>query len=377
MKKRDIGLDLIRIVAFISVVAIHFFLNSGYYNEPVVGKRMYIMTLGRTFFGICVPLFMLLSGYLMVNKSISIEKKTLLNYYKKISKVLGTYIIATGFIIVYKMVISHDIVNIKGALLNLLGYNQYSWYVNMYIGLYLLIPFLNLLWNNIEDKSGHFILVVILVIMTIAPSVFNIYNLEEAGMLVRPYLTATYNRIIPDWWMGIYPITYYYIGAYIKHYVETKKISTKKVFILLIGAIFLFGANNIWRSYSREFFWGTWCDWGSLQDTVETILVFLLINSIDYKVNDKKGKVIAKISNLTFGAYLLSWIPDNIFYSRMSERIVEVPSRMKYCVLMVIIVATVALMLSWGVQRVQQILKFMHQKVCGMIYKAKEEKKNA
>mgnify|MGYP002614269869 CR=1 FL=1 len=174
MKKRDIGLDLTRIVAFISVVAIHFFLNSGYYNEPVVGKRMYIMTLGRTFFGICVPLFMLLSGYLMVNKSISIEKKTLLNYYKKIFKVLGTYIIATGFIIVYKMVISHDIVNIKGALLNLLGYNQYSWYVNMYIGLYLLIPFLNLLWNNIEDKSGHFILVVILVIMTIAPSVFNI-----------------------------------------------------------------------------------------------------------------------------------------------------------------------------------------------------------
>lgn len=86
MKKRDIGLDLTRIVAFISVVAIHFFLNSGYYNEPVVGKRMYIMTLGRTFFGICVPLFMLLSGYLMVNKSISIEKKTLLNYYKKYLK---------------------------------------------------------------------------------------------------------------------------------------------------------------------------------------------------------------------------------------------------------------------------------------------------
>ena len=138
------------------------------------------------------------------------------------------------------MVISHDIVNIKGALLNLLGYNQYSWYVNMYIGLYLLLPFLNLLWNNIEDKSGHFILVVILVIMTIAPSVFNIYNLEEAGMLVRPYLTATYNRIIPDWWMGIYPITYYYIGAYIKHHVEIKKVNTKKVFAVLIGTILLF-----------------------------------------------------------------------------------------------------------------------------------------
>ena len=39
MKKRDIGLDLTRIIAFMSVVAIHFFLNSGYYNEPVIGKR--------------------------------------------------------------------------------------------------------------------------------------------------------------------------------------------------------------------------------------------------------------------------------------------------------------------------------------------------
>lgn len=86
MKKRDIGLDLTRIVAFVSVVSIHFFLNSGYYDAPVVGKRMYIMTLGRTFFGICVPLFMLLSGYLMINKSISIEKRAIFSYYKKFQK---------------------------------------------------------------------------------------------------------------------------------------------------------------------------------------------------------------------------------------------------------------------------------------------------
>ena len=170
-----------RIVAFVSVVSIHFFLNSGYYDAPVVGKRMYIMTLGRTFFGICVPLFMLLSGYLMINKSISIEKRAIFSYYKKISKVLGTYIVATGFIIVYKIVILHDVLNIKGILLNLLGYNQYSWYMNMYIGLYLLIPFLNLLWNSIENKNGHVLLVFILLTMTVLPSVFNVYNFEEQG----------------------------------------------------------------------------------------------------------------------------------------------------------------------------------------------------
>ena len=144
--------------------------------------------------------------------------------------------------------------NIKGILLNLLGYNQYSWYVNMYIGLYLLIPFLNLLWNSIENKNGHVLLVLILLAMTVLPSVFNVYNFGEQGMLVRPYLTITYNKLVPDWWTGIYPITYYYIGTYIKHYVEIKKVNTKKVFAVLIGTILLFGINNIWRSYSRGFF---------------------------------------------------------------------------------------------------------------------------
>ena len=372
MKKRDIGLDLTRIVAFVSVVSIHFFLNSGYYDAPVVGKRMYIMTLGRTFFGICVPLFMLLSGYLMINKSISIEKRAIFSYYKKISKVLGTYIVATGFIIVYKIVILHDVLNIKGILLNLLGYNQYSWYVNMYIGLYLLIPFLNLLWNSIEDKNGHVLLVFILLTMTVLPSVFNVYNFEEQRMLVRPYLTTTYNKLVPDRWTGIYPITYYYIGAYINHHVEIKKVNTKKVFAVLIGTILLFGINNIWRSYSRGFFFGIWCDWGSLQDTAETILVFLLINSIDYKTNDNISKLVAKISDLTFGAYILSWIPDNIFYPKMIGRVSEIQSRMKYCVLMVLIVVIVALVLSWGVQIVQQILKIVVHKIRKMPYKGKE-----
>ena len=80
-RKRDVSLDITRIIAFVSVPAIHFFLNSGYYNVPLEGKRMYLMTYGRTFFMVCVPLFMILSGYLMVTKDIKLEKKSILKFY--------------------------------------------------------------------------------------------------------------------------------------------------------------------------------------------------------------------------------------------------------------------------------------------------------
>lgn len=62
---RDLGLDITRIIAFASVPSVHFFLNSGFYDTPVLGEKMYIMVIFRTLFMICVPLFMLLSGYLM------------------------------------------------------------------------------------------------------------------------------------------------------------------------------------------------------------------------------------------------------------------------------------------------------------------------
>ncbi len=39
-----------------------------YYNQAIVGERMYLMTFIRVMFMTCVPLFMLLTGYLSSEK---------------------------------------------------------------------------------------------------------------------------------------------------------------------------------------------------------------------------------------------------------------------------------------------------------------------
>ena len=45
--KRDIGLDLTRIIAFIQVPCIHFLFKIKYYNQAIIGERMYLMTFIR------------------------------------------------------------------------------------------------------------------------------------------------------------------------------------------------------------------------------------------------------------------------------------------------------------------------------------------
>lgn len=59
---RDTGLDVTRILAFLSVISVHFFIGAEFYKNQVVGEKMYVMTMIRTLSMTCVPLFMLLTG---------------------------------------------------------------------------------------------------------------------------------------------------------------------------------------------------------------------------------------------------------------------------------------------------------------------------
>ena len=80
IKVRNPALDIIRCFAFLFVVCVHFFMNTEFYYEKVSGFPMYVMMVMRSLFIICVPLYLLLTGYLMSGKKLT------LSYYGKISK---------------------------------------------------------------------------------------------------------------------------------------------------------------------------------------------------------------------------------------------------------------------------------------------------
>lgn len=196
--KRNGSLDLIRIVALFCVVSVHFLWNSGYYNEVVFGKRMYVMTLMYAVFMICVPLFIILTGYLMCNKQWN------LGYYLGIKRTAGIYVLASIVCIVFKKYILGMDYSIGSSVLGILDFSgaNYAWYVEMYLGLFILIPFLNLIYANLQ-KQGKIALLFSLLFLTALPSVINNYNLG-GGNIRDVFLTITKrNKIIPNFWVSI------------------------------------------------------------------------------------------------------------------------------------------------------------------------------
>ena len=110
----------------------------GAYSVDIHGKRMYVMVMIRCACMICVPLFLMLSGYLM--------NKVTLNrlYYIKRIKIIVIYILASIMCEIYNVIYLHQNRTLLDCIKGILAFKsaKYSWYVEMYIGLALLIPYL-------------------------------------------------------------------------------------------------------------------------------------------------------------------------------------------------------------------------------------------
>ena len=125
MTKRNEALDIIRIAAMLCINVIHFFHNSGFYGTPVEGGTMMLMCTFRNLFIICVPMFLMLSGYLMNQKKP--EKK----YFFGIFKTINTYIICSVvFFLVSKFVMGEE-AGFKDFITDLFGFEgtRYAWYI--------------------------------------------------------------------------------------------------------------------------------------------------------------------------------------------------------------------------------------------------------
>lgn len=104
MKQRNINLDIIRCIAVIFVLSVHFYLNLGFYDIPCIGKRMWILCILRTGFITCVPLFLMLTGYLMNKKELSLV------YYKGIQKTYCIYVLISIACLIFRTVYKHEVI---------------------------------------------------------------------------------------------------------------------------------------------------------------------------------------------------------------------------------------------------------------------------
>ncbi len=337
---RKPAMDIIRSCALFLVVAVHFFYNNGYYRQPVEGTRMIVMTLLRAFCMICVPLFMLLTGYLMCRKTISRA------YYGKIGYILVIYVLASVCCVVYRVLAGGAPFAWLPFIRGFFAYTNapYAWYVEMYIGLFLLAPLLNVLYNHLNGKKEKRILLLTLLFLTALPYVLNIF-IPDLGWFANPTSSTDYHKLVPSYWTGLYPITYYFLGCYLREF--PLRLRSRTIALLSVVLFAVNGAFNVYRSYGSLFVQGGWQQYGSLLVVAQAVLFFAFFDNLRYDRFPRWAAAVFRvISELSFGAYLVSWIFDQIFYGMLNTCITAMPLRLNYMPQIVITVFVCSLLLS-------------------------------
>ena len=362
LQNRNPAMDILRIVAVLCVISIHFFYHTGYYSTTADNVPMYFATVLRTLFSVCVPLFMILSGFLLCNKTL---KK---GYYSGIRKTIIVYILVAIACIIYKscngsytltpLTFFTGIFDFTGA--------NYSWYIEMYIGLFLIIPFLNIIYKNLDSRKQKNILLITLIAITILPSLFNAFKFDSYEWWANPATDTDTQKLMPSWWVGIYPITYYFTGCYIREY--GTKIKNVFLIIALVIAIFGFGTFNFYRCYGSTFTTANYVYWYGIEPYVMSVLIFLIISKLKLEnINVKTKFVLWKISDLVLGTYLLSFIFDAIYYYEfLNKNTTDFYARFPFMPLMILCVFVSALISSGIINLIAAGIEFCYKKICNL-----------
>ena len=348
IRKRNASLDLARLSALFCVISVHFFLYNGFYYEPCVGWKMYALCLLRCSFMVCIPLFLLLTGYLMGGRTFS--KK----HYLGIDKVLGVYVLCAALCVLLKKYYF----NTPGvSWFNVLDFSAstYSWYVEMYLGLYLLVPLLNLIWRGLDSKRKRQALLVIFLLLAHVPSVANGFDWTTPGAFADPALSQRYYLLVPRYWTILYPVSYYFIGSYVRDYpVKIKKSVNAAAYLL---CVVLFGSFAFYKSGSGVFISGSWQNWESLLLLPCGVLLFVFFLNVDSTRWRRTPRSLLAIgSECVFGAYLLSCLFDQLFYEWLLQTPPDIFARLRdfpvvFVTLLLSLLASYSVTMIWTLLR--------------------------
>lgn len=333
VKNRVYQIDFIKVFAVFSVVSIHFLLNSGFYDLTINTWISGLYVILRTLFITCVPLFIMTTGFLMGNKTFSDK------YISKIGRVLTVYVVVSLIDWAIQSLWLGNKGGLRDAFYGLFDFstNSYAWYVEMYIGLYLLIPILNAAWHAGIEKKYHLYIVSVSIVLFFLPSMFNIFG-----------------KIIPDWWIGAYPIGYYYIGMYVKTYGESiQNMSLKRllpVSMFLVSMIGIIELNNNW---GKVFNWTVENDYMGYQALIISIIIFVLFMRIPVTNQAaKKYRFWPVMSGMVLTVYLYSDLTDSIIYHYFNQLIPVAEDRLVWGPLVVVCSFVSASILAFITERV-------------------------
>lgn len=194
---RNISIDLIKVIAMFMVMTLH---------VPIAVRPDYLLSAGGVIAGVAIPLFFMVSGYLLIGK-----KPSYLYSWKKIFAILKfvLFMAATYFLIESIINKSFSWINLIKAITNPFiqkGMFSVFWYLGAMLIIYLLLPIINTLNFRFEDRG---LLIGGLVLFIIESFIFTLNLLFDFE-----YLHVIQTLRLWNW------LFYFILGGIIHKYIE-------------------------------------------------------------------------------------------------------------------------------------------------------------
>ncbi len=195
-RHRDSGLELFRIITMLLIVAHHYVVNSGLTEpggpiglQPFTAKSLFLLIFGA-WGKTGINCFLMITGYFMCKSHITLKK------FLKLLLEVEFYNIVIYIIFLIAGVENFSFIELIKALLPVTSVS--SGFVSCYLLFFLLIPFLNILISNIDEKQHLRLTALLLFAYTILGTIPSVsVTLNYVSWFSVIYFVSSYFRLYP------------------------------------------------------------------------------------------------------------------------------------------------------------------------------------
>jgi len=285
-KERQSGIELLRICAALGVVYGHF-LNTGglFTNASISGVNYGVMTLIRSIVIASVDIFVIISGYFLCttqNRSIG-KPLNLLLQISVFSVVLTVILSILGF----------QKFSVNGLLSAIIPSN---WFVTLYIVLYLISPYMNVIYKNLSVNTWKYFIGILLLLFSIWPTVLGVA--DHFGVPFTKGLSTMGHGGNNAGYTIVNFITLYSIGAFVRYNDLDKKLNVKLAILLAFICVILLWGIRFIPMNTQPWHIAGWYD---------NILVILLATMlfVIFKRINIRSSFVNKLAKAAFTCYII------------------------------------------------------------------------
>ncbi len=308
VSKHIIYFDYLRIIAICAIVILHI-ATQNFHTVEINSYSWNIFNVYDSLTRWGVPIFVMISGALFLNKNQPIKKL----YKKNILKTVVILLVWTLLYDIWQPLILHNNLSIKEFFIHLSTNPNYLWFLYMLIGLYMVVPFLKKIVEN--KKTMQYFLLLAFIFAFLIPELIGIVSLKSSFVA-----NLIENKVASLQLFMILGFTgYFVLGHYLNKNNLTKKTEIVIYIFGILGLLFTILASLFSSIHNNElitFFYENM----TINVAAMSVAVFVFFKN-HFNLNDltsKRNKRLQLLSRCSLGVYLTHvFIIDalNIFFN--------------------------------------------------------------